>query len=134
MLQYIVINLVTLPKTGDKEIILPVICASYLAVKKGKTERMCSNEDKISFILLSGIDSANELESQVIPNHSRILTGLKLDLSSLMRNPAYNKDCLTKSEYFLQSSKVFVIPYPSSKYKTILIECFLQNLTIDLNI
>jgi hypothetical protein len=33
---------------------------------------------------------------------------------------------------FVQSSKVFVIPNPSSKYKTILIECFLQNLTIDL--
>jgi hypothetical protein len=53
--QYIVINLVTFPKTGDKEMIVPVTHANWLGVKFGKISKRFSTDNKRSIIVLSGI-------------------------------------------------------------------------------
>ena len=53
--QYIVINLVTFPKPGDKEMIVLVTHANWLGVKFGKISERFSTDNKRSIIVLSGI-------------------------------------------------------------------------------
>jgi hypothetical protein len=51
------------------------------------------------------------------PSHSKLWTGVKIDLSSFTKKTASIRDCLTKTEFCEESLKLEPIPSPSSKYR-----------------